>query len=90
MRYQIIGRRMSPPNSREFTHIVAVKYRDGSAIMSCTREQMVAMLEVGHTAFVQGANHQSEVSVFEGDGVKYLRTHANGYWDDNLLSLPTF
>lgn len=90
MRYQIVARRMSPPNSREYAHIVAVQYRYNSGVATCTREEMVSMLEQGHTAFVQGANHQSEVSVFELNGVKYLRTHANGYWDDNLLSLPTF
>ncbi|OYN76155.1 DUF3892 domain-containing protein [Mycolicibacterium sphagni] len=89
MRYQIIARRMSPPASREYTHIAAVQYRSG-AVATCTREEMVLLLELGNTAFVQGANHQSEVAVFEVNGVKYLRTHADGYWDDNLLSLPTF
>lgn len=90
MRYQIIARRMSPPTSQDFRHITAVKYRSGSAVVSCTREQMVSALEQGDTAFVQGQRHQSEVGIYKLDGVKYLRSHADGYWDDNLSSLPTF
>lgn len=91
MRYQIIARRMSPPTSQNFRHITDVKFRgsDGS-VGECTRSQMVAALENGHSAYVQGSISQSEVGVFEESGVKYLRTYANNYWDDNLLSLPTF
>lgn len=91
MRYQIIARRMSPPTSQNFRHITHVKWRgtDGS-VGECTRLQMVAALENGHTAYVQGSVSRSEVDVFDENGVKYLRTHANNYWDDNLLSLPTF
>lgn len=90
MRYQIIARRMSPPGSQDYRHIIAVKYRNGSAIGSCTRDQMVSALEQGDTAFVQGWQHQSDVGIYELNGVKYLRSHVDGYCDDNLLSLPTF
>jgi hypothetical protein len=51
---------------------------------------MVAVVESGHSADVQGSVSQSEVGVFTENATKYLRTHANGYWDDNLLALPTF
>lgn len=90
MRYQIIARRMSPPDGRSYQHIVAVKWRANGSVGECTRQQMVSWLESGSTAFVQGSAHQSEVEVHEVSGVKYLRSHANGYWDDNLLALPTF
>ncbi len=91
MRYQIIARRMSPPDSRDYQHIIAVKWRTSSSVGECTRQDMVRWLDAGHTAFVQGSRSTSEVAVFTAaNGVKYLRTHANGYWDDNLLSLPTF
>jgi hypothetical protein len=90
MRYQIIARRMSPPNSRHFQHIVEVRWQAGGQIGDCTRQQMVAAIEGGHTAFVQGEGHQSEVGVYTENGIQYLRSHADGYWDDNLLALPTF
>jgi hypothetical protein len=44
MRYQIIARRMSPPNSRHFQHIVEVRWQAGGQIGDCTRQQMVARL----------------------------------------------
>ena len=90
MRYQIIARRMSPPDSRHYQHIVAVQWRANGQVGQSTRQDMVTALEIGHTAYVQGSASQSEVGVKEDNGVKYLRSYANDYWDDNLLSLPTF
>ena len=91
MRYQIIARRMSPLDSRDFQHIVAVQWRANGSVGQHSRDQMVTAIESGHTAYVQGSASQSEVGVFKSsNGVKYLRTYANGHWDDNLLSLPTF
>lgn len=90
MRYQIIARRMSPPNSRHFQHIVEVRWQAGAQKGNCSRQQMVAAIEGGHTAFVQGGGHQAEVGVYTDNGIKYLRSHADGYWNDNLLALPTF
>jgi Protein of unknown function (DUF3892) len=91
MRYQIIARRMSPPTSNHFQHITHVQWLGADRSSgTCTRQDMVAAIEGGHTAFVQGRSSQSEVGVFEEHGVKYLRTYANKYWDDNLLALPTF
>jgi hypothetical protein len=31
---------------------------------------------------------RAEVGVFERDGQKYLRTYADGYWNNNLEALP--
>lgn len=81
---------MSPPNSQDHRHIVEVKYQNATTVSSCKREEMVYALERGDTAFVPGRQHRSEVGVFPLNGVKYLRSHTNGYPDDNLLSLPTF
>jgi hypothetical protein len=90
MRYQIVCRHMSPHDGRCLQHIAAVKWRVNSSIGQCTLQQMVAAIESGDTTFVRGAAFQSEVGVFESNGVKYLRTYADGYWDDNLLALTTF
>lgn len=90
MRYQIIDRRMSPSNSRHYQHIVQVRWQASGQIGDCTRQQMVAAIEGGHTAFVQAGGHLSEVGVHTENGIKYLRSHADGYWNDNLLALPTF
>ena len=54
MRYEIIARHMSPPDGRYFQHISAVKWCVNSSIGQCTRQQMVAAIESGDTAFVQG------------------------------------
>ena len=90
MRYQLIARWMSPPTSTYYQHIAYVKWHANGAIGTCTRQQMVASIEGVDTAFVQGRGHHSEVGVYIENGIKYLRSHANGYYDDNLLALPTF
>lgn len=90
MRYQIIARRMSPPTSNHYQHIAYVKWQASGSIGIYTRQQMVAAIEGGDTAFVQGWGHQSEVGVYTENSVKYLHSYADRYWDDNLLALPTF
>jgi hypothetical protein len=59
---------MSPPGSAGYEHVVHVKYRYGTSIGTCTRQQMAAALESGDTAFVQGPTHQSEVGIYELNG----------------------
>ena len=39
---------------------------------------------------VAGEDSSSFVAVRERNGHKYLQTHANKQWNDNLLSLPLF
>ena len=55
------------------------------------REQVVASIEVGtNTFFVLDPNtgRRADVGVVRVAGrAPYLRTHADGYWNDNLLSL---
>jgi hypothetical protein len=72
-------------------HIVAVKWvsdQDGTISWS-TREQVVAWINGGGYAYVQGTQSRSQVGVVNANP-PYLRTHANGVWNDNLLALPTF
>ncbi|MBF6423022.1 DUF3892 domain-containing protein [Nocardia farcinica] len=85
-------RRMSPGGTRN-EHITHVKWRqehDGeTGFMS--KPQAVKWLDDGNRAFVQGPHSRVEVGVVREAGKEpYLRTHANGKWDDNLLSLPLF
>lgn len=51
------------------------------------KADMVSFLETTTTAHVKGV----QVGIVnDPPKAKYLRTHANGYFNDNLLSLPTF
>ncbi len=55
-------------------------------------EAVVANIENGTDTFyvIDAAGHRSEVGVVNpGNGRrKYLRTHADGDWNNNLLALP--
>lgn len=54
-----------------------------------TRAQVIASIEDGsNTFYTYGANGRADIGVVDGPNGKYLRTYANGTWNDNLLSLP--
>ncbi|MEI6042509.1 MAG: DUF3892 domain-containing protein [bacterium] len=56
-----------------------------------TREDAISRINSGtNNFFVMTGQHRSEVGIVKpNNGMKpYLRTHADGYWNDNLLSLP--
>ncbi|MFH1233383.1 MAG: DUF3892 domain-containing protein [Patescibacteria group bacterium] len=56
-----------------------------------TREDVIKSIEQKtNTFYVQESGKRSEVAVvYPNDGrLPFLRTHADGYWNDNLLSLP--
>jgi len=56
-----------------------------------TRAELVNWIENdGGKAYVEdGAGHRADVGVVApAYGAKYLRTHADGKWTNNLLSLP--
>ncbi|MCV7345799.1 DUF3892 domain-containing protein [Mycolicibacterium rhodesiae] len=97
MRYQIVARRMSPADSHDYRHLVAVQYQVGNDVDSCRREHMVRRLERGDTAYVATDQHHSEVGVFDlfGDKAfrksKYLRSYGDDdFWNESLSYLPTF
>lgn len=56
-----------------------------------TRDQVIASIDGGtNTFFVQDprTGKRADVAVVREAGkAPYLRTHADGYWNDNLLSL---
>ncbi len=54
-----------------------------------TRQQVVASIEQKTNTFytlVQG--NRANIGVVDGPNGKYLRTYADGKWNDNLLALP--
>ncbi|MBS1686264.1 MAG: DUF3892 domain-containing protein [Bacteroidetes bacterium] len=57
-----------------------------------TREAVIQSIDAGTNTFYvldAATNKRSEVGVVRPThGSPYLRTHADGYWNDNLLSLP--
>jgi hypothetical protein len=56
-----------------------------------TREQVIASIKAGENTFFvidPLTNKRSEVGVVRpASGAPYLRTHADGVWNNNLLSL---
>jgi len=53
-----------------------------------TRAQVVAAIEAGtHSFFTLVRGNRASVAVVNGANGKYVRTHADGKWNDNLLAL---
>ena len=77
-------------NSAEdrITHVGGI----GGGGWKWTAERVVASIEAGTNTFyvMDAVGHRSEVGVVDpGNGRrKYLRTHADGKWNNNLLALP--
>jgi hypothetical protein len=54
-----------------------------------TRQQVVASIEArSNTFYTLVGGTRADVAVVDGPGGKYLRTHADRKWNDNLLALP--
>ncbi|MFG1824272.1 DUF3892 domain-containing protein [Microbispora bryophytorum] len=55
-----------------------------------TREYLVEWIEKGNKAYCEdAAGRRADVGVRTSThGVKYLQTHADGVWTNNLLALP--
>lgn len=73
-------------------HISSVRWRNPSDAKTGenTRAQMVDWIDnKAGVAKVQSSPADVAVGVVDATP-KYLRTHANGKWTDNLLSLPRF
>lgn len=84
--HKIDGIRMSTTNG-SYEHIIQVRY-DGQMWM---REYVIRLIEMKTASFfVVCGRDRSEVGVVYPGGSRapYIRTHADGKWDDNLLSLP--
>lgn len=67
----------------------AITYLGGSG-WRWTREQVSQSIEAGtNTFYTQVNGRRADVAVVNGPSGKYLRTHADGTYNDNLLALPT-
>ncbi len=54
-----------------------------------TRQAVVDFIKsLRHTFFTLVNGRRADVAVVEGPNGPYLRTHADGVWNDNLLALP--
>lgn len=64
----------------------------GGANWYWTREEVIASIDARTNTFhvVDAQGHRSEVGVVDpGNGrARYVRTYADGIWNDNLLALP--
>lgn len=79
-------------------HIAEVKYitSDGKSIKRATRQAMVEWFDTSKSneAIVRSTTNSGQYSyvgvVHRDNAPDYIRTHANGNWNDNLLALPEY
>jgi hypothetical protein len=88
---RITAVRLEGGNAHE--HIVRLWWTDPATSRTGdnSRAELVSWMETQHgKAYVEDAyGNRAEVGVVTpAHGVKYLRTHADGRWTDNLLALP--
>jgi hypothetical protein len=84
--------RLSGLDSHEnITHFQWVE-EGSSKTGSNSKASMVEWIDVqGGRAYVRSSNAIAEVGVIKPQGrAPYLRTYADGEWNNNLLSLPRF
>lgn len=54
-----------------------------------TRQQVIEWIEAKtHTFHTLVKGNRADIGVVDGVNGKYVRTYADGKWDDNLLALP--
>jgi hypothetical protein len=53
-----------------------------------TRQQVIDSINSGSNTFYTQVNgRRADIAVVDGQNGQYLRTHADGQWNDNLLAL---
>lgn len=55
-----------------------------------TRRAVVAYLEEGGSAYVETNGYRAYCGVRNNGHIKYVQTYSDGYYNNNLLSLPEF
>lgn len=61
----------------------------GGATWRSTRQEVIASIHAGtNTFYTRVAGTRADVGIVDGPNGPYLRTHADGRWNDNLLALP--
>jgi hypothetical protein len=60
----------------------------GGATWKWTRQQVIDSIKSGSNTFFSLVNgKRADVGVVNGPNGDYVRTYADGYWNDNLLAL---
>ena len=60
----------------------------GGSNWKWSREDVIRSIEnKSNTFFTQVNGKRADIGVVNGPNGKYLRTHADGQWNDNLLAL---
>lgn len=74
--------------NRNSTH-EGITHLGGTTWAKKTRQQVIADIEGGqNTFYTLVGGKRANVAVVQGPTGKYVRTHADGQWNDNLLALP--
>ena len=61
----------------------------GGATWHWTRQQVIDSIEAKtKTFYTLVGNNRGNIGVVNGPNGKYVRTYADGKWNDNLLALP--
>jgi hypothetical protein len=77
------------PSPRTNTH-ESITHLSG-ATWKWTRQQVIDSMEAGTNTFITRVNgKRADVGVVNGPNGKYVRTHADGFYNDNLLALPEY
>lgn len=54
-----------------------------------TRQEVInSIRNNSNTFFTMTNGKRANIAIVDGQNGSYLRTHADGYWNDNLLALP--
>ncbi|UKJ74486.1 DUF3892 domain-containing protein [Azospirillum brasilense] len=60
----------------------------GNSSGKWSKQQVIGWIEdKSHTFYTKVNGNRANIGVVNGENGKYLRTHADGKWNDNLLSL---
>lgn len=61
----------------------------GGPAWKWTRKQVIDSINRGDNSFFTFVyGKRANIAVVDGPNGQYLRTHADGQWNDNLLALP--
>jgi hypothetical protein len=61
----------------------------GGATWRWTHQQVIDSIRASsNTFFTLVAGRRADIAVVDGPSGPYVRTHADGQWNDNLLALP--
>ncbi len=89
--YQVSCITKSPPNSANHQHITHIG-GVGATAWRLTKESAIRRIDSGQEAFFTieaRTGYKVHIGVVRESGIApYLRTHADGVWNDNLLAQP--